>query len=279
LLRNISSSNGRIALKFRELRARGEGALIAYLTGGDPDPDSFLANAGALVEGGADIIEVGIPFSDPIADGPVIQASSQRTLANGVTPRKVLGLVSKVSKAHDVPIVLLSYYNPIMAAGEHSFMELAEQSGVNGVVIPDLSVEESDPLCEAARRHHIDTIFLGAPNTPPSRLKMLLDKSQGFFYLVSLFGVTGPRKELSPDASNLVKRVKSIAKDEIPVALGFGVSLPKHVSDLISSGADGAIIGSALVEIVTRNLESPEKASIQLRETVSELKRATRALE
>jgi len=274
-LPNSSHNSGKIASKFRELRSRREGALIAYLTGGDPDPESFLCNAQALIEGGTDILEVGIPFSDPIADGPVIQASSHRALARGITPSKILGLTAKLSKFNDIPIVILTYYNPVMAAGLDKFMKTAEESGVNGVVVPDLSVEESGPLCQAGQKQDIDTIFLASPNTSPQRMKRILERSQGFLYLVSLFGVTGPRRELSPLALDAVKVVRNLAKGTIPIAAGFGITRPEHVSALLQSGADGAIVGSALVEIVSQNLDQPQAAAAKLRDAVSELKRAT----
>jgi tryptophan synthase alpha chain len=270
-------NNGRIASKFRELRARNEGALIAYLTGADPAPEAFHSNALALVEGGADILEVGIPFSDPIADGPVIQASSQRALARGATPSIVLGQIGRLSKSIDVPIVVLTYYNPVIASGLEKFMDAAESSGVNGIVVPDLPAEESDPLRKAGETHHIDTIFLASPNTSHARMKSILHRSRGFLYLVSLFGTTGARKELSPIAVEAVKSVKKLAKNSIPVAAGFGISRPEQVSTLIQAGADGAIVGSVLVEIVNQNLERPESVPAKLLETVSELKTATKA--
>ena len=272
---NTYANNGRIASKFLELRARKEGALVAYLTGGDPTPVSFHSNALALAEGGADILEVGIPFSDPIADGPVIQASSHRALSRGATPSTILGLTAELSKSNDIPIVILTYYNPVMAAGLDKFMKTAEESGVNGVVVPDLSVEESGPLCQAGQKQDIDTIFLAAPNTSPQRVKRILERSQGFLYLVSLFGVTGPRRELSPLALDAVKRLRSLAKGTIPIAAGFGITRPDHVSALLESGADGAIVGSALVEIVSQNLDQPQAAAAKLRDAVSDLKRAT----
>ncbi len=274
---NTFPNDGRIEAKFQELRAQREGALIAYLTGGDPDPESFLFNAEALLEGGADILEVGIPFSDPIADGPVIQASSQRALAKGATPSKILALTAKLSRSHDIPIVVLTYYNPVMAHGLDLFMKTAERSGVNGIVVPDLSVEESSPLRRAAQKCHVDTIFLASPNTSSSRMETILDRSRGFLYLVSLFGVTGPRKELSAQALHTVKYVRELAKGVIPIAAGFGISRAKHVSALLKSGADGVIVGSALVDIVSQNLNSHEDAAAELREAVSDLKKATLA--
>ncbi len=250
--------------------------MVAYLTGGDPNPETFLSNASAVVEAGADILEVGIPFSDPIADGPIIQASSQRALSGGATPINVLELMRKLSKSYDTPIVLLTYYNPIIAMGLERFMETARESGVDGLVVPDLPFEESDSFCQAGHQFGVDTIFLAAPNTTPSRLREIIERSRGFLYLVSLFGVTGPRKTLSPQALSAVRRVKSLARGRIPVAAGFGVSKPEHVAALVSAGADGAIVGSALVDIVGKHLEDKERAREILRETVSSLKNGTR---
>lgn len=250
--------------------------LVAYLTGGDPDPKSFLTCAAGLVEGGADILEVGIPFSDPIADGPVIQASSQRALSSGTTPARVLGLTRELSREHGIPIVVLTYYNPILAMGLEKFLKTAQQSGVNGIVVPDFPFEESEYFGRLAQKHGIDTIFLAAPNTSKSRLAEIVRKSRGFLYLVSLFGVTGPRKMLSPLALDSVKRVKSLAGERIPVAAGFGISRPDHVTALLESGADGAIVGSALVEVVAEHLDDPDTVSSLLKRQVSELKEATR---
>ena len=273
---NTYTHNGRIASKFRDLQRQNEGALIAYLTGGDPTPQTFHSNAEALVEAGADILEIGIPFSDPIADGPVIQASSHRALSKGATPSRILQQTRRLSKSIDAPIVLLTYYNPVLASGLDDFMRAAEKSGVNGVVIPDLPAEESSSLVCAARNHHVDTIFLVSPNTSPARARKILDLSRGFLYLVSLFGVTGPRSSLGASALGAVRNVKKLANSTIPVAAGFGISKPEHVSRLIRAGADGAIVGSALVKIVNENLNSPEEARGKLIETVSGLKAATK---
>jgi tryptophan synthase alpha chain len=275
-LKNTYENDGRISSKFRELRLREEGALVTYLTGSDPTPDLFLSNAEALVEGGADILEIGIPFSDPIADGPVIQTSSHRALARGATPSGIFQQARTLSKSIDIPIVLLTYYNPVLASGLDDFMKTAELSGVNGVVIPDLPSEESGPLVKAAEKHQIDTVFLVSPNTTPTRTKAIVDKSRGFLYLVSLFGVTGPRRELSTLALDTVRNVRKIAGNFIPVVAGFGISRPEQVSALIQAGADGAIVGSVLVEIVTENLDKPEAARSKLLDIVSSLKTAAR---
>jgi len=275
-LPSTSHNDDRIEAKFRELQSHGEGALIAYLTGGDPDPKAFLANSTALIEGGADIVEVGIPFSDPIADGPVIQASSMRALSQRATPAGVLDLIGELSSQCPVPFVVLSYYNPILAMGLDRFLRKARESGVDGIVVPDLPFEESDEFRNIALKHNIDNIYLVAPNTSRTRLRTVLDKSKGFLYLVSLYGVTGPRDYLSPQALETVKKVKSLARGKVPVSAGFGVSQPEHVSAIIRSGADGAIVGSALVNIVSQHLESPNEALDHLKSTVAKLKASTR---
>jgi tryptophan synthase alpha chain len=266
----------RIEAKFRELRSRGDGALVAYLTGGDPDPKSFLNNSIALIEGGADIVEVGIPFSDPIADGPVIQASSMRALSQGATPKGILDLIRELSSQSPVPFVVLSYYNPILAMGLDRFLTKARESGVDGIVVPDLPVEESDEFRNLALKHNIDTIYLAAPNTSKLRLRSILDRSKGFLYLVSLYGVTGLRDTLSPQALEAVSSVKSLAKGKIPISAGFGISRPEHVSAIIKSGADGAIVGSALVNIVSQYVENPDEAADYLRDAITKLKAATK---
>jgi tryptophan synthase alpha chain len=275
-LPNTSHNEDRIEAKFRELQSHGDGALVAYLTGGDPDPKAFLANSTSLIEGGADIVEVGIPFSDPIADGPVIQASSMRALSQGATPKGVLSLIRELSSQFPVPFVVLSYYNPILAMGLDRFLKESRQSGVDGIVVPDLPVEESEEFRNLALKHNIDNIYLAAPNTSRTRLRTVLDKSKGFLYLVSLYGVTGPRDSLSPQALKAVKTVKSLARGKIPVSAGFGISQPEHVSAVIQSGADGAIVGSALVRIVGDHLDDPGRAETQLKKTVQSLKKATR---
>ncbi len=273
---STSHNDDRIEAKFRELHSHREGALITYLTGGDPDPKTFLANSTALIEGGADIVEIGIPFSDPIADGPVIQASSMRALSNGTTPLRILDMIRELSTRFPVPFVVLSYYNPILAMGLDRFLQKARESGVDGIVVPDLPVEESEEFRNLSLKHNVDNIYLAAPNTSRTRLRTVLDKSKGFLYLVSLYGVTGPRDSLSPQALEAVKAVKSLARGKIPVSAGFGISQPEHVSAIIQSGADGAIVGSALVRIVGNHLDDPSEAETQLKKTVQSLKQATR---
>jgi tryptophan synthase alpha chain len=249
--------------------------LIAYLTGGDPDTKSFLANVASLVEGGADIVEVGIPFSDPIADGPVIQTSSMRALSNGATPSKILDAVGELSSQFDVPFVILSYYNPLLTMGPERFLKRAHNCGASGIVVPDLPVEEGIGFGNLAAKHGIDSIQLVAPNTSSLRIRNILSMTSGFAYVVSLYGVTGPRDNLSPQALETVKIVKSIARDKVPVAAGFGIARAEHVSSLLNAGADGAIVGSTLVNIVTQHVGDPSAAAGALKSTVRSLKQAT----
>jgi tryptophan synthase alpha chain len=244
--------------------------------GHDPDPKAFLANAVSLIEGGADILEVGIPFSDPVADGPVIQAAGTRALSAGATPRKILDTIGELSSQYTTPFVILTYYNPILAMGIEQFMKNVSDNGVNGIVVPDLPMEEGHRFRDTALKHNIDSIYLAAPNTSAKRLLSIVEKSTGFLYLVSLYGVTGPRDTLSPQALDTVKKVKSLAKGRIPVSAGFGISQPQHVSSLLRAGADGAIVGSALVRTVAEHLDDPREAPYYLKKTITALKQASK---
>ena len=275
-MRDTFHSDDPIKQKFRELGNRAEGVIVAYLMGHDPDPKAFVADAESLIEGGADILEVGIPFSDPVADGPVIQAAGTRALSAGATPRKIIDTVGELSSQYTTPFVILTYYNPILAMGIEQFMKNASDNGVNGVVVPDLPMEESDRFRDTALKHNIDSIYLAAPNTSEKRLVGILEKSRGFVYLVSLYGVTGPRDTLSPQALETVKKVKSLAKGLIPISAGFGISQPQHISSLLHAGADGAIVGSALVRTVAEHLDDPREAPYYLKKTITALKQASK---
>ena len=269
-------NNGLISTKLDELRSRNEGALVTYLTGGDPSPDRFLTNVAALIEGGADIVEVGVPFSDPIADGPVIQAASQRALNRGITPRRVLSLVRELSGQHDLPFVILTYYNPILAMGVERFLRTAKKSGVNGIVVPDLPAQEDRVFQKQSAKQGIDRILLAAPNTDQHRLRQILAETSGFLYLVSLYGVTGPRRVLGDSASKSLDRIKSLNGHKTPVLAGFGVSKPNQIKELLRAGADGAIVGSALVQITQDQTHDENAMERRLRRRVAELKAATR---
>lgn len=237
----------------RQQRTAGrEGALIPYLMGGDPAPRYTYEIVEALVKGGADIVELGIPFSDPIADGPTIQAASTRALAAGATPLTVLDAIRQIRRDFTVPVVVMTYYNPVFRMGVDSFFRVASDSGVNGVIVPDLPVEEAEGYTKVAADHGVDTIFLAAPSTSEARLKRIVAASTGFLYLVSLYGVTGARESVAASTLSLINRVRTYTENVIPLCVGFGLSTAAHVRTVLTSGADGAIVGSAFVQIIER---------------------------
>ncbi|MDG6915604.1 MAG: tryptophan synthase subunit alpha [Nitrososphaerota archaeon] len=221
--------------------------------GGDPDLATSGAVIDAVVRGGADILEVGIPFSDPIADGKSIQAADVRSLASGATPAKVLDLVSKARSRHPgVPVVVMTYYNILYSNGLEGFLERAKAHGVDGLIVPDLPFDEIEGYAPLARRHGLDAVLLAAPTTSPSRMKAIAAHTSGFLYLVSLTGVTGARQAVGEGALDLVRRVKRSAP-RVPVAVGFGISAPEHVGAMLGAGADAVVVGSAIVDRVERS--------------------------
>jgi tryptophan synthase alpha chain len=264
-----------IAATFRELKQRGEGGLIAYVMAGDPTPKHTLKIVDALVAGGADIVELGMPFSDPIADGPTLQRAAGRALEAGTTSNKVFDLARAITRANEVPVVVMTYYNIVYQMGVEAFCSAAEQSGVNGVIAPDLPIEEASPYKVAAMRHGIDTIFLAAPSTSAARLEKLLTASLGFVYLVSANGITGARKILQDESITMIRRTASIIRGRVPLAVGFGLSLPSHVRQVIDNGASAAIVGSRFVQIVEQNLEDGHTMLKGLRECAHTLKSST----
>ncbi|MDH5362499.1 MAG: tryptophan synthase subunit alpha [Aigarchaeota archaeon] len=267
---------------FDRLNERGEGALIAYVAGGDPKLSYTPRIVGALINGGADIVELGIPFSDPITDGPTIQAATVRALRNGATPKIVLEAVQKIKREHDTPIVILTYYNPVFRMGLKAFFSLAESCGVDGIIVPDLPIEEASDFEKVAETHSIDTIFLASPSTPIQRLRKIIDHTSGFLYLVSLFGVTGARERLQDLTVQTIRRFLPYTRGRIPVAVGFGMSEPEHVKTVIENGVDGAIVGSAFVKIIEENQEDIDELVKRMETKTRQLKRGTlskRALE
>jgi tryptophan synthase alpha chain len=253
----------RISRRFSELRASGEMGIVAYVTAGDPSLDATLRFVLAMAEAGADVIELGVPFSDPLADGPIIQRASERALRSGTTLRDVIELVGKVrrspSPASEVPLVLFSYYNPVFQMGLQTFAGAASAAGADGVLITDLTPEESADYRRTLAAHHLDTIFLVAPTSSDERLQKISAVSSGFLYVISRTGVTGTRDELPDDLPSLLRRTRSYT--DLPVAVGFGISLPGHVS-LLGGLADAAVVGSALVaEIATASAKSPVSAA------------------
>lgn len=240
----------RIAETFARLRRDGKGGLITYVTAGDPDPRTSLDILLALAEGGADIMEVGVPFSDPVADGPVIQRATERALAAGMTLRGTLDLVAQVRAKVETPIVLFTYANPVLRMEPAAFAAAARRAGVDGVLILDYPVEEAEPLRAPLVAAGLDPIFLISPTTSDERIRQSSELGAGFLYAISRLGVTGVRDQLAPDAATLVQRVK--AQTTLPVALGFGISTPGHVASACAH-ADAAVVGSAIVNVIADN--------------------------
>ena len=237
----------RIRDTFNRLRRSRRKALIPFIMGGVPDLRTTGALLLALQEAGADLIEVGIPFSDPLADGPTIQAASAQALARGATPPRVLAAIASVRGRLRVPVVCLTYWNPIAAGSARPFLRAARASGVSGVIVPDVPVEEGDPLRAAAARAGIATIFLAAPTSPAHRLRMIARASQGFIYYVSVTGTTGARRSLPPSLVHGVRQLRLLTTK--PVCVGFGISTPAQAAQ-VARVADGVIIGSALIRAI-----------------------------
>ncbi|MBN1381770.1 MAG: tryptophan synthase subunit alpha [Deltaproteobacteria bacterium] len=241
---------GRIEDKLQYLKAKNEKALIFYLTAGDPGLDVMEALIYGLERAGADILEVGVPFSDPTADGPVIQAASQRALKNKTTLSGILHLIEKVRRKSDIPIVLFGYYNPVFIYGCRKFAKRAEEAGVDGLLIVDLPFEESPELRRYTDACGIDFISLIAPTTNNDRIKAIAAQSGGFLYYISITGVTGTAKPKPADVKKEVHRIKRITS--LPVVVGFGITTPKEAS-AIAPLADGIVVGSALVKLIEEN--------------------------
>ncbi len=234
-----------LAEKFASLRGRHEKALVLFFTAGDQPLDQLPDIISALEEGGADVVEVGIPFSDPFGEGPTIQASSQRALDNGTTPTSILEAISKARPS--IPVVTMGYYNPVLRTGLDNFAKQSFASGVTGTIISDLVPDESEDWCKASEAAGIETIFLAAPTSTPARIEEVAKRSTGFIYIVSRTGVTGAENSIPLDVTGLVNRVKSLT--DKPVCVGFGISKPEHVK-MVCSVADGAVVGSFLVNLL-----------------------------
>ncbi|MDI6903315.1 MAG: tryptophan synthase subunit alpha [Methanocellales archaeon] len=265
----------RIADKFQELSEKGEGALIVYVTAGDPSLFLTKNIVKALEEAGADMIELGLPFSDPIADGPTIQAASERALKAGMNPDVYFKMTKEIREYTDVPLICLTYYNLVLQRGIGRFMRDCVESGINGIIIPDLPIEEAGQTLSEANKNGVDVILLIAPTSTEERMKIISSAAHGFVYLVSLLGVTGAREELSVIVKDLIGKVRRVAKRKVPIAVGFGLSSPNHVREVIRSGADGAIVGSAIVNIIAKNKGEEEKMLREIRGFVAQLKEAT----
>ena len=247
-------------------------AFIGFVVAGDPDTVTCIRIARALITGGTDILELGVPFSDPVADGPTIQRADERALAAGTTPDTVFDIVREIRKESDVPIVFLTYFNIVYRRGIERFYREAHDAGVDGILIADMPVEESEEVCAVASRYGIDPIFLVTQTTSYDRIGKIAAKASGYLYLVAVLGVTGVREQVSEGAIDLLHRVRM--HTPLPLALGFGISTPAHAQICARAGADGVIVGSAIVEIVERTLKDPDAMEHELKGYVSAMKEA-----
>jgi tryptophan synthase alpha chain len=262
----------RISNRFATLRAAGEMGIVAYITAGDPSLDATLEFVFALEEAGTDVIELGVPFSDPLADGPTIQRASERALKSGASLPKILELVRRIRKSSQIPLVLFSYYNPLLQMGLEAFAAAASQAGVDGVLATDLSPEESVEYRRILATHHLDRIFLCAPTSTDERLASIAKCSSGFLYLISRTGVTGAKDTLPDDLPALLRRVRNFTT--LPIAVGFGISLPGHIT-LLGGLADAAVVGSSLVAEI-EHAKTSQQAAKALRQRIGILKQAAR---
>ncbi|MCP3677799.1 MAG: tryptophan synthase subunit alpha [Deltaproteobacteria bacterium] len=245
---------GRIEATFNSLRERGEKALITFITAGDPD----IKTTGELIiefeKRGADIIELGIPFSDPMADGPTIQAASERALKDGTHISDILGLIGGVRERSEIPIILFGYYNPIFAYGIDRFARDARRAGADGVLVVDLPPEEADELKGATDREGLDLVYLLTPTSDKKRMRQVARRASGFIYYISVAGVTGAREGIAKRIGGAVKCIRDVST--LPVCVGFGISTPDQAGE-ISRRADGVIVGSAIVKVIEENIASP----------------------
>jgi tryptophan synthase alpha chain len=250
-----SGAASRIADTFERMRASGRSGLVTYVTAGDPDLPRTAGILRALDRAGADVLEVGVPFSDPLADGPVIQRATERALAAGATLAGVLDVIGTVRSDLRAPIVIFSYANPILRMGAEAFADRARDAGVDGVLVLDLPIEEADDFRNLMAARGIDTILLLSPTTSDARLRKAADLGSGFLYVISRLGVTGARDRIADGAQAMVERIRRVSS--LPVALGFGISRPEHVRE-VGRWADAAVVGSALVSVIAEAGAAPD---------------------
>ena len=248
----------RISSLFENAREQGRKPFIAYIAGGDPTPDHTVDLVLALERGGADLIELGVPFSDPIADGPVIQRASERALKAGTKLRRLLEIVGEIRRRSEIPLLLFSYMNPLLRYGFDKLGADASKAGIDGVLLTDLCIEEAEEPVRQLREHGLDTVFLAAPTSTDHRLRLVAEHSSGFIYLVSRLGVTGEQVSVSSAAEPLTRRMRALT--DLPLAVGFGISTPDQVRE-VARIADGVVVGSALVKFIETNATAPDLPS------------------
>jgi tryptophan synthase alpha chain len=254
---------------FAELK---HAALIPFFVIGDPDFDTSLEIVKAAIDAGADILELGIAFSDPIADGPTIQKADVRALGAGMDIEKAKDFIRKIKAHKDIPIGLLMYYNLVYQYGIEKFFADFANAGVNSVLVADLNIDDDDEVCTPAQAAGLDTVFMVTPNTEIERAKKIAEKCTGFIYAVSLLGVTGGREKLSDMVKPLITRLKSLT--DVPVCVGFGISKPQHAADLAKAGADGVIIGSKIVKIIEENLSDKKSIPAKVSKFIKQIKKS-----
>ena len=258
----------RLAEAFARARREKRAAFVAYLCAGDPDFDTSLAACRAVLDAGADVLELGVPFSDPLADGPTNQLAAQRALAGGMTAARVFELVRRLREKSPAPIVFYTYYNVVFSPGVENYVRAAKEAGVDGMLTLDLPPEEADELLAACAKHDLKTVFLVAPTTPASRLPRIGAAATGFIYYVSREGVTGVRDQVAANIPEAVARIRQHTTR--PVVVGFGLSTPEQVKQ-VARVADGVVVGSALVNVIKENLDNRAGLPARLRSAAAEL--------
>ena len=250
-----------ISRVFKELAEKKEAAFMPYVACGDPNSEFTVELANTLIRNGADMLEFGIPFSDPIADGPTIQNASARALNSGMNPLLAFEVAKKIRKQNPkTPIVVMTYYNLVMHNGVALFISKMKEAGLDGLIVPDVPIEESTELELISRTNDLDFIHLITPRTEDSRIKQIASRSSGFVYLVSVEGITGARENIQASALDLIRRVKSLSHGTIPLAMGFGISRPDHVRAIVQAGADGVIIASKIIDMYSKEISNPGSA-------------------
>lgn len=249
----------RIQDKFSELKAKNQKAFIAYAMAGYPSDKETISTVQRLVKGGADIIELGLPFSDPLADGPVIQNASFRALQNGMNFDRFVNLVKKIRSESNIPLVLMTYTNLVYSHGYDKFISTMKKAGIDGLILPDMAVEESDHYLEVVQKNNMDAIFLISPNTSEERIKKISKASSGFVYLVSVYGTTGAQKQFQQYTLDAIKNAKRILDGKIPLGVGFGVNNAEQAKLILQAGADAIIVASAFLRLI----EKTPKTKIQ----------------
>lgn len=262
----------RLSRRLAEVRTKGEKALVCYVVAGDPSLEATVKIVSALAEAGVDAVELGIPFSDPLADGPTIQSAAFRSLQRGTTPAKALDALREIRSRTEVPVVLMTYFNPVLRYGVERFARDAAAAGADGAILTDLAPEEAGEWVPAARASGIDTVFLVAPTSTPKRIRIVAELATGFVYCVSRTGVTGARDDVPADVPGLVAAVRSVT--DTPALIGFGISRPEQVRT-VGAMADGVVVGSALVDLIARGCDVDATVAA-VRDFAGRLKAATR---